>query len=160
MGIRYLAISIDQQDYEHVRRGTCQTCGEEPRLRDLGDEADTRRETLDLDKSWHYYQQVLATEPARPAAALVDGHVTNTYWGWRSHQGLLSNSDVAAIAQDLAKVTPALVRERLFAERSPGFGPDDRAQQDVDYVCHYLPQAQEFTQRVADEGRSILYFIG
>jgi hypothetical protein len=47
MGIRYLAISIDEQDYERLRVGTCATCGEEPQLRDLEDE----RASLDLDKS-------------------------------------------------------------------------------------------------------------
>ena len=156
MGIRYIAISIDQQDFDHLSEGTCKHCGEEPTLRELDCGEDALRETLDLDKSWGYFQRVLAAEPQRPAAALVSGRVTDMPWGWRSHKGLLSPDEVAAVADDLASVSDELVRERLLA----GPGVDDRTERDIAYVCHFLPEAQAFTRRVADANRAILYYIG
>lgn len=77
MGIRYVAISIDTDDFEHLDVGTCPTCGEEPQLREL----EEHRPSLDLDKTWRYFQSVLRSDPPRPAAALVSGDVTTTYWG-------------------------------------------------------------------------------
>jgi len=157
MGIRYLAVSIDQQDFEHLSVGICASCGEEPQLRDLDWEDEERRVTLDLDKSWGYFQSVLYSEPSRPSAALVHGDVTHTSWGWRSYRGLIDPAEAKRVADDLALVSVDLVRERVLL--NPRFG-DDRAQQDFDYVCHFLPKAQEFTKQVADEGRAILYYIG
>ena len=156
MGIRYLAISIDQQDFEHLSVGPCATCGEQPQLRDLDDEEDARRETLDLDKSWGYFQRVLDSDPIRPAASLVRGDVTHSGYGWRSYRGLIAPADVPAIAEDLATVTSELLRERVVL--NPRF--EDRAQEDFEYVSQFVPEAQKFTKQVADEGRAILYFIG
>ena len=156
MGIRYLAISIDQQDFEHLSVGTCATCGEQPQLRHLDYEEDARRETLDLDKSWGYFQRVLESDPVRPAASLVRGDVTHTGYGWRAYRGLIAPADVPGVAEDLATVTSELVRERVLL--NPRFG--DRAEEDFEYVSHFLPEAQEFTKRVGDAGRGILYYIG
>lgn len=158
MGIRYLAISIDQQDYDHLRVGVCDTCGEQPQLRERDYVDEERRDTLDLDKSWGFYQRVLASEPPRPAAALVHGDVTHTSYGWRSYRGLIDSEEVTRVADDLASVTPELVLTRLLVH--PRYGDGARAQQDVEYVSHFLPAAQEFTRRVADEGRAIVYYIG
>ena len=135
MGIRYLAISIDQQDFDHLRVGTCQHCGEEPQLREMDDPTDDRRDTLDLDKSWSYLQEVLHAEPARASAALVTGHVTNTGWGWRSYRGLIAADEVAAIAADLESVSPELIHQRLVTERRPGYETDDRARANASYVA-------------------------
>jgi len=158
MGIRYLAISIDQQDYDHLCVGECTTCGERPQLRDLNDLEEEQRHTLDLDKSWGYFQTVLGSEPPRAASALVHGDVTHTSYGWRSYRGLISPDQVARVADDLASVSADLVRERLLEHRR--YGNDDRTQQDIEYVTSFLPEAQAFTRRVADEGRAILYYIG
>lgn len=158
MGIRYLAISIDEQDYDHLSVGACTTCGEWPQLRDLDYPEEERRHTLDLDKSWGFYQMVLASEPPRPAAALVHGDVTHTSYGWRSYRGLIGAYQVAGIAGDLASVSADFIRTQL--QEHPRYGDDARAQEDIEYVIHFLPEAQAFTQRVADEGRAILYYIG
>jgi len=156
MGIRYLAISIDERDFAHLSVGDCVTCGEEPQLRRLDYEEDRNRETLDLDKSWGYFQHVLETQPPRPAAALVHGDVTYVGMDYRSYRGLISAAEVRRVADDLATVTTELVRQRVLVE--PRYG--DRAQDNFDYVSHFLPEAKDFTRRVANEGRAILYYIG
>lgn len=159
MGIRYFALSIDEQDFDHISKGRCPSCGEEPTLRELGSEDDTR-DSLDLDKSWHYLQFVLRSDPPRPAAALVAGDVTTTYWGWRPHRGLLNPAQVAAIAADSATVSVELVRQRILVDGRWGEEHSDRAQQDFEYVCDHLLRAQEFTKAVAGAGRAIRYYIG
>lgn len=156
MGIRYYAYSIDTEDYEHLLVGVCPTCGEQPQLREMEDD----RPTLALDKSWHDLQALLRAEPARPAAALVAGNVTNTYWGWRSHRGLLSPAEVREIAADIATVTTDFLRQRILVEGRHGDGPDERSQQDFEYVSDHLAHAKEFTKEVADQGRAIVYYIG
>lgn len=159
MGIRYFALSIDLEDYEHLRVGTCPTCGEEPQLRDV-EEEDERRTSLDLDKAWGILQWVLRTEPPRPAAALVEGRVKNAYWGWRSHRGILSPSEVKDVAADLATVTPDFLHQRIVIEGLRGTGAGDRADEDFEYTSEYLERAQEFVRLVADEDRAIVYYIG
>ena len=104
MGIRYFALSIDTEDYEHIKRGRCGECGELPTLRELDDDAH-HRESLDLDKGWRDFQ-CLFSDPIRPALALVRGDVTHTGYGWRSHRGLIGPSEAADVAADLATVAP------------------------------------------------------
>ncbi len=157
MGIRYYAYSIDTEDYKHLKVGTCPTCGEEPQPRRLDEE---ERPSLDLDKSWHYLQWLLEAELPRPAAALVAGQVTNTYWGWKSYRGLLSAAEVEAAAADLATVTVSFLRQRMLVEGVRGEGPDERSQENFDYVSQYLADAQAFLKEVASEGRAIVYYIG
>jgi len=158
MGIRYLAISVDTDDYDRISKGPCPSCGSRPHLRD--DDYEEERKTLDLDKSWGYFQSFFASGAPRPAAALVGGEVTNTPRGWISYQGAISPLDVAAIATDLATITTEELRHYFLVRGHWGDGPDDRAQQDLEYVAQYLEGAQSFTAQVAQAGRGIVYYIG
>ena len=160
MGIRYLAISIDAIDYEHLEKGPCPTCGESPRLRELDGEEEERRKTLDLDKSWGYLQGIFSKPEKRLAFQLVAGQVTNTPWGWKSYQGLLDPAAVRAIAEDLNAVTLDDVQEYFAPGGVWSDEPGARDREDCDYVGDYLKQAREFVSDVAKEGRSITYFIG
>lgn len=159
MGIRYLAISIDAEDYEHLSKGPCPSCGEHPQLRDLDYDEDDR-ETLDLDKSWGYFQGLFHSDTPRPAYGLVAGAVTHTSMGWISFRGLLSTETVREIAADLATVTTDEIQQFFLVRGRRGAGPDARADEDCAYVSSFLTDAQAFTARAAEQGRGILYFIG
>lgn len=162
MGIRYLAVSIDNDDYERIKAGPCVTCGSRPHPRDDDDygydeEGYSPPATLDLDKTWRYLQSVLRD---RPSAALVEGHVTHTSRGWISHQGLLSPQEVEEVAVDFSQVTALDVRNCLTENAHRGFGLDDRLERDIEYVTHYLPAAQNFVREAASAGRGVMYYIG
>ena len=158
LGIRYYAISVNSDDYDRISKGPCPSCGSRPHLGD--DDYEGERETLDLDKSWGYFQSLFASGAPRPAAALVAGNVTNTPRGWISYQGAISPQDVAAIATDLAAITTEELRHHFLVRGLWGSGPDDRAQQDFEYVAHYLEHARSFTAEVAQAERGIVYYIG
>ena len=90
----------------------------------------------------------------------VAGDVTDTYRGWKSYRGLLSAAEVEAAAADLATVTVSFLRQRMLVEGVRGEGPDERSQENFDYVSQYLADAQAFLKEVASEGRAIVYYIG
>jgi hypothetical protein len=91
---------------------------------------------------------------------LVAGRVTDTYWGWRSFRGVLAPVDVKAIAADFETVSVELLHQRILVDGPHGDGPDDRSQQDFEYVSQYLAAAKEFLREVASKGRGIVYYIG
>ena len=158
MGIRYLAIAIDEADYAHLAKGPCPTCGERPHIREL-DYDDEERDVLDLDKAWSHFQRLFELND-RVALELVAGRVTDTPRGWISHQGLLSPEAVSLVARDLATVTSEDVREFLARRPSWGSSDEDRDRQDFGYLVEYLERAKVFTARAADQQRAITYFIG
>jgi len=155
MGIRYLAISVDNDDYERVKAGPCPSCGTRPSPRyDYDDPAET---TLDLDKSWRYFQRILR---GRPSEILVDGEVTHTGYGWISHQGCLSPREVEVAAADLATITVQDIQKYFLGEKANYLTSPNRAQDDCAYVTSYLSAAQTFTRGAAGAGRGIVYYIG
>jgi len=154
MGIRYFAVSIDTEDYEHIKAGPCPTCGTRPHPRDT-DDCEQQTDTLDLDKSWRYLQHFLAE--TRPARQLVSGQVTNTNYGWISYQGLVSPDEVPAVAADLKSITSLALEQHFKRE---GDWINDRSEEDFRYVSAYLDYAIAFTEKVANDARGIVYYIG
>jgi hypothetical protein len=159
MGIRYSAISIDQEDYERIAAGPCPTCGAHPRRREPenDDEYWMGPDRLDLDKSWHYLQDVLHSPDPRPAYSLVAGDVTHTSRGWISYEGLIAPGDLRLVAADLASVGRDEVLRNFQIN---GQWKDDRSEQDFHYTYDHLGHAVAFTKKVAEDGRAILYWIG
>jgi hypothetical protein len=156
MGIRYLAISIDVDDYLRISAGPCPTCGARPHTREP-DDGMPEPEVLDLDKSWGYLQRLFESTELEAAAELVAGNVTQTSRGWISHQGTVAPDRVTALTHELASVTTDQLRN-LFQEN--GEWANDRSEGDFDYVSSYLARAIEFTAKVARESRGIVYYIG
>ena len=156
MGIRYLAISIDLDDYLRISAGPCPTCGARPHTREP-EYGQPEPDVLDLDKSWGYLQRLFDAFDLRAAAELVAEHVTHTSTGWISHQGTVAPDSVSALARELAGVSVEQTRD-LFQEN--GEGADDRSEDDFDYVHSYLTRAVSFAEKVAHDGRGIVYYIG
>jgi hypothetical protein len=156
MGIRYLAVSIDLDDYLHISAGPCPTCGTRPHTREP-DYGVPEPDVLDLDKSWHYFQRVFHSTGLDAAAELVAGDVTHTSTGWISHQGTVAPDRVADLTRELASVTTDQLQS-LFQEN--GGWVDERSEGDFDYVSSYLARAISFTSKVAQEDRGIVYYIG
>lgn len=156
MGIRYFAQSVDQADFEHVKAGPCPTCGSRPHPRD-SEPGDPEPFTVSLDKSWSYLQAVFESTGHLAALQLVDGHVTHTYDGWISHQGVIAPEFMPELAADLESVTAEEVRS-LFIEG--GEWRDERSEGDFDYASHYLAEALEFAKSVSSKGLGVVYYIG
>lgn len=97
MGIRYLAVSISETNFNHL--------SSDPTAMLIETEADEARRALDLDKSWGYLQRYLTESGPRAAAELVAGDVTHTSDGWIPYRGLVSPERVRAAAQDLALIS-------------------------------------------------------
>ena len=64
MGIRYIAVSIDADDYLRISAGPCPTCGARPDTREP-EFGEPEPDVLDLDKSWSYLQQCFASTGLR-----------------------------------------------------------------------------------------------
>ncbi len=156
MGIRYLAISIDLDDYLRISAGPCPTCGTRPHPRER-DYDEPEADVLDLDKSWGYLQRVFDSAGLDAAADLVAGDVTHTWTGWISHQGTVAPDRVLAVAADLASVTADELRRHF---QDGGEWVNDRSEEFFEYVSSYLAMAVKFTAKVADENRGIVYYIG
>ncbi len=71
MGIRYLAISISEADFDHLS-------ARPERKADRHRTLTKRVNALDLDKSWGFLRRFLAESGPRPAVELVAGDVTHT----------------------------------------------------------------------------------
>ena len=156
MGIRYVAISIDADDYLHISKGPCPACGTRPHPREPEyDEPD--RDVLDLDKSWHYLQRVFRSTGLAAASKIVAGNVTNTRTGWISHQGTIAPDQVGQVALELASVTPDQLRAQ-FTEHNRWI--DDRSESGFEYVAANLAAAVKFTAKVASDTRGVVYYIG
>ena len=157
MGIRYFAISIDNDDYERISRGPCPACGAQPHPND-DDDLESPAETLDLDKAYWMLQRVFATLDLNKAIQLVAGGVTHTPRGWISYRGLLSPDVVQEIVDELATVDAEKVRRQMLDHRI-GYG-DDRVQQDAEYAVEFFNRAKEFLRTVSSQGRGVVYNIG
>jgi len=156
VGIRYLAISIDLDDYLRISAGACPTCGARPHTRQP-DYGQPEPDVLDLDKCWGYLQRLFDSMDLRAAAELVAGHVTHTPTGWISHQGTVAPDRVPALAHELASVSVDQTRS-LFQEN--GEWADHRSEGDFGYVSSYLTRAVSFAEKVARDNRGIVYYIG
>jgi hypothetical protein len=149
MGIRYLAVSISEVEFDRLSA--------DPTAARLDDEPEDEDQALDLDKSWGYLQRYLAESGPRPAAELVAGDVTHTDRGWISHRGLLSPSRVESVAADLSTITQAQLQTFFGVSETEG---TERDMEDYCYVSSCLARAVEFTAEVAASGRGIVYWIG
>lgn len=155
MGIRYLAISIEMDDYLRISAGPCPTCGARPHARERDDEPEA--DILDLDKSWSHFHRFFESSGLHAAADLVAGGVTHTTTGWISHQGAIAPDRVPAVAADLAGVMVDQLRSHF---RTGARWVDDRSKEHFEYVRSYLAAAVRFTAKAAEESRGIVYYIG
>ncbi len=156
MGIRYVAVSIDSDDYLRISAGPCPTCGARPHAREP-EYGDPEPDVLSLDKSWGYLQHFFSSAGLDVAAGLVTGNVTHTSRGWISHQATVAPDHVQAVAAELAAVTEDQLRCHF---QNGGQWTNDRSKGDFEYVSSYLAAAVEFTEKVARENRGIVYYIG
>ena len=114
---------------------------------------------LYLDKCWNELQILLGPESGladRPALQLVAGQVTHTETGWIPFERALNPVQVRAIAVDLATFEEADIRRILPRLRRR----DESSEEEYEYVAQYLSDAQEFTARLASDGRGLVYLIG
>jgi hypothetical protein len=156
MGIRYLAVSIDLDDYVRISAGPCPSCGARPHTREP-DYGEPEPDLLDLDKSWRYLQRLFDSLNLHAAADLVKGQITETPTGWISYQGTIAPDRVSAMARELATVSVEQTRS-LFQEN--GEWADHRSEEDFDYVRSHLTRAVSFAEKVAHDDRGIVYYIG
>ena len=121
---------------------------------------DDTPEMLYLDKCWRELQVLLGPRSGienRPALQLVNGSVTDTPTGWIPHERALSPEEVRAIADDLATVGESDIRRLMPLITGRDAGEDDG---EYRYVAQYLAVAKGFTQKLAREGRGLVYLIG
>lgn len=154
MGIRYYAWAIDDDDIEWMAVYPCGCECRDPRpdrremLAELG--------TLDLDKSWRDFQflfDATGREAGRPAGRLVlSDPGLLTMLPYEPTRRLVSAAHVAEAAADLATVT----RHEVRAISRNGYGGDGH----FSYVAHHLEQAQRYTERLAEQGLGLRYYIG
>lgn len=149
MGIRYLAVSISEADFNRL--------SSEPPAMLIELEDDGARDGLDLDKSWAHLQRYLEESGPRAAGELVAGDVTHTSDGWIPYRGLVSPERVRAAAADLATITQPLLQAFFGVSETEGTSRD---MEDYCYVSEYLRRAVEFIAEVALEKRAIVYWIG
>jgi len=157
MGIRYYAYPIAADDYLRALEDPWPFHGSDPLMDAWGTDA-TRPEMLYLDKCWRELQGLLGAsrgEPFRAAFQLVKGQVTHVEDGWIPFEHALSPAQVQSVAEDLATVTDEDIT-RLVGSCSACEDPDSEHQ----YVAQFLAAAQEFTARLAADGRSLVYLIG
>lgn len=158
MGIRYYAYPITAEQYDDAAKSPCRFHGSDP-LMDAWGPKEEQPEMLYLDKCWHELQVLFSTEPGVPdraALRLVEGQVTHVEMGWIPHERALSPAEVAAIASDLATIGEADIRRSLPQLNRWHETPE----QVYSYVAHFLTAAQEFTARLAADGRGLVYLIG
>jgi len=158
MGIRYYAYPIAAADYPRAVADPCPFHGSDP-LADAWELERAKPEMLYLDKCWHELQALLGPapgEPAREAFQLVEGQVTYVDQGWIAFERALSPAQVQAIAADMATVGETDVRNLLADYRGSG----DSWESERRYIEQYLADAQEFTSRLASDGRGLVYLIG
>ncbi|TFD74493.1 DUF1877 family protein [Cryobacterium fucosi] len=158
MGIRYYAYPIAATDYLRALADPCQFLGTDP-LMDAWGPTTIRPEMLYLDKCWREFQGMLGPAPGVPARAafqLVEGQVTQVEMGWIAFERALSPAQVKAIAADLATVDDTDIRSLLasYPDRA------DSSEMEHRYIGHYLAAAQEFSSRLASDGRGLVYLIG
>lgn len=156
MGIRYLAISIDLDDYAHISAGPCPTCGSRPHARER-EYDEPEPDILDLDKSWGYLQGIFGSIGLRAASELIEGDVTHTSTGWIPYQGTVAPARVKEVAAELASVSERQVRAYFQAGN---LWKDERSKQDFEYVNSYVGSARQFAEKVAGDDRGIVYYIG
>lgn len=148
MGIRYFAFAVSAQQIAQS-----QEC---PRGCFDGNDAwdhwgAGKSPTLDLDKCYPELQRLLGGPTPRAAFALVEGSVTDHWYGWLPYTKLLDNTAVRAIADDL---------EDLLSDPA-GFGEVGCRFGDCGNCAHdRLVLARDFTRTVADAGFGIHYQIG
>jgi hypothetical protein len=158
MGIRYYAYPITADEYPRALENPCPFHSSDP-LMDAWGSVDAMPEMLYLDKCWREFQALLGPlpgTPPRPALLLVEGQVTNTNTGWIPFERALSPDQVKAIAVDLATVGEQHIRDLLF-------DTDDTLlsrPEEYEYIAHYLADAKEFTARLAEQDRGLVYLIG
>jgi hypothetical protein len=160
MGIRYYAYPIDANLIDFARQSPRAFLGADP-LMDAWGPAEKKPPMLYLDKCWAELQELLgANSPSspRPAFALVAGRVTHTSEGWIPHIAVCDPAEVAAIASDLALITEAEVR--LVLTDSGILRRHKDVEEELDYVNHYLREAQLFTSDLASAGKGLVYMIG
>jgi hypothetical protein len=158
MGIRYYAYPIDADQYEEAVKDPCRFHGSDP-LMDAWGPTDEQPEMLYLDKCWHELQVLFSTGSGvadRPALSLVEGQVTHVEMGWIPFERALSPAEVAEIASDLETIGEADIR-RLLPQLNRW---NETPEQVYSYVANFLANAQEFTTRLAADGRGLVYMIG
>lgn len=157
MGIRYYAYPIPAEDYLRAVADPCLFHGIDPLMDAWGPDS-SRPEMLYLDKCWQELQALLgpwSVQPARAAYQLVEGQVTHVETGWIPYERALSPDQVKDVASDLATVNDADV-VRLLA----GYPVRNQPDTEHRYVAQYLAAAQNFTARLAGDGRGLVYLIG
>ncbi|MEJ7648557.1 MAG: DUF1877 family protein [Nakamurella sp.] len=116
---------------------------------------------LYLDKAWRDFQFLFdATdrEAGRPAGRLVISDPgLLTMLPYEPTRRLVSAAHVAEAAADLATVSADEVRALVRRQRPSDQRADCGEQR---YVTDYLEQAKEHTQRLADQGLALRYYIG
>lgn len=158
MGIRFYAYPINADEYQLAVTNPCPFHGSDP-LMDAWGPRESKPVMLYLDKCWKEMQNLLAPSPGqpdRPALQLVEGQVTFTPQGWIPYERALSPEQVEAIAADLATVDDADIRR--MASEFPSWYVS--SEQTYEYVAPYLAEAQQFTARLAQDGRGLVYLIG
>lgn len=158
MGIRYYAYPITRSDYPRALADPGRFLSWDP-LMDAWGPAELRPEMLYLDKCWSYLQALFGPLPGelpRPAFHLVVGQVTHTSTGWISYKRALSPAEVEGIATDLAQFDEATIGRQLTGIDMF----DESSDEKVAYVAQFLRNARDFTSRLAEDGRGLVYMIG
>lgn len=160
MGIRYYAYPVDARQVEFARQDPRAFLGRDP-LMDAWGPIEQKPDMLYLDKCWGYLQGLFSSpagEQNRAALALVAGEVEMSGLGWYSFVAARGPEEVAAIAGDISLLGEQHVREFFEDERRLQFGGS--RENEIEYVMHFLADAQEFVARLASEGRGLVYQIG
>ncbi|TPW73100.1 DUF1877 domain-containing protein [Schumannella sp. 10F1B-5-1] len=167
MGIRYYAYAFDADQTEQVfaepRRflssdPLADAWGMEPHV-SMGTatfrQRSSERDMLYLDKAWRELQILTLSGvqggPARDSHRLFAGRVTMHEYGWESWVSVIAPDEVAPIQKDLVDLDEAV---RLEHSLIPESSEDDR------YVADYLHRARVFVDRLAEDGRGLVYLIG
>lgn len=173
MGIRYYAYAFDPQ---LTRRAV-----ENPRSIVSGDpladawgmtphtavgiatfqQTTPERDLLYLDKAWSALQALTlpaADEPRGTTAyRMFEGSVTPTEYGWEPWIRTILPDEVAGIRDDLRSIDDDRVLAWARTWRHPYEGDED---EELSYVRQFLDRAREFVERLARDGRGMVYMIG
>jgi len=172
MGIRYYAYAFDADLTAQAVRAPHSILPRDPLADAWGmepgatvgvatfEQTVSARDMLYLDKAWTYLRKLTGpaagAAAARPAHRLFEGRVETVGLGWRPWVRTLTPEEIPAIARNLASISDEEAHEGF---RAMALGRTD-SDGVVAHACEYLRRAREFIERLAADGRGMVYLIG
>jgi hypothetical protein len=164
MGIRYFALPVPAQ-LVNIARINPRAFLSDPHFWESWSDPPDRPECLYLDKPWRDLRDLLGqpgaepgAESARPAYELLRGEVKPYGYGWIPYCRVLDTEEVAAVAEDLARVDLPPLYQSWSAHVSPDWAAIVNGRRDT--VESYLEDARRFTTELAGQGLGLVYSIG